>query len=93
MFINGLKIRKHLTRMCQIAKAINDWNRCITSQIHDFIMAERTDHNAIKITGHYACGICYRLTASKLNIIFAQKQSVTAKLICAYFKRNPRTSR
>ncbi|MNZ55852.1 hypothetical protein D3C78_737880 [compost metagenome] len=93
ILINSLKISKHLTRMRQIAKTVNDWNRCITSQVYDFIVAERTNHNAIKVTGHYASCICYRLTASKLNIIFAQKQSVTAKLICAYFKRNPRTSR
>ncbi|MNN87122.1 hypothetical protein D3C81_2046290 [compost metagenome] len=56
-------------------------------------MTKRTDHNAIKVTRHYACRISNRLATSQLNIIFAQEQGMTAKLIGPNLKRNPCTGR
>ncbi|MNI62510.1 hypothetical protein D3C73_1178360 [compost metagenome] len=67
--------------MRQIAQAVDYGNRSEAGQLLHLIMTEGTDHNAVEITGHHLCRVAYGLAASELDVIFAEKQRMTAQLV------------
>ncbi|MNX22526.1 hypothetical protein D3C86_525110 [compost metagenome] len=89
MLKHRLEIRKHLTWMGQIAQTVNDRHRRVPGQIHHVVVAECTNHDPVQITGHDLGRIADRLAASKLDIVLAQEEGVTAQLICTHLERDP----
>ena len=60
------QISQYLARMAEISQTVDDRDRTVFCQILHFFLLVGTDHDAVQITGEYACGILYRLTASDL---------------------------
>ncbi|MNJ39666.1 hypothetical protein D3C77_345440 [compost metagenome] len=72
-----------------IAQPIDNRNRRIARQIHNILMTEGTNHNTVQVSRHDRGRIGNRLAAAELDVIFAQKQRMPAKLVGSHLEGYP----
>lgn len=74
--------------MAVVGQTVNNGDGSIFSQIFDFFLLVRTNHDAVEIAGKHAGCILYRFAASDLQVVGRQEQRLSAELMDAGFKGN-----
>ena len=50
VFIDGLQVGQHLTGMQRITQAVDDWDRCVLSQLHQVAVGVDARHHDIAVS-------------------------------------------